>query len=185
MEIHEKIKQARVSAGLNQDEIAEKIGIKRSTYQYWEENTPSLDKIKKVAKALNLSVDYFIDENFGKANEVKEDPVRYAPTTNREEQLLKIIHNLSESGIKLAAGVESAGEAAKINAVNFQTMLGKLDIKPSSSKAEEKNHVFSRQLQPLFEKMAEAGVPGLWKDVDKGKEILGKLALAIPQKMKL
>lgn len=62
MQIHKKIEQARLSAGLTQDEMAEKLGIKRSTYQYWEKITPSIDKIKKVAKALKLSEDYFFGD---------------------------------------------------------------------------------------------------------------------------
>lgn len=72
MQIHEKIEQARVSAGLSQEEMAEKLGIGRSTYQYWEKKTPSIDKILKVAKALNLSDDYFFgddDENIVKESE--------------------------------------------------------------------------------------------------------------------
>lgn len=67
LQIHEKIEQARVSAGLTQDQMAEKLGIKRSTYQYWEKKTPGIDKIKQVAKVLSLPNDYFLgrsDENF-------------------------------------------------------------------------------------------------------------------------
>jgi transcriptional regulator with XRE-family HTH domain len=73
LHIHEKIKQARISAKLTQDEMAEKLGIERSTYQYWEKKTPTVDKIKDVAKALKLPVDYFLgskDENLvNKAHE--------------------------------------------------------------------------------------------------------------------
>lgn len=53
------IEQARVSAKLSQEEMAEKLSIKRSTYQYWEKVTPGMDKIKAVAKALGLPDDYF------------------------------------------------------------------------------------------------------------------------------
>lgn len=63
MQIHEKIEQARVLAGLTQDEMAKKLGIQRSTYQYWEKATPSLDKIRKVAAALGLTVDHFLSDN--------------------------------------------------------------------------------------------------------------------------
>lgn len=63
MQIHEKIKQARISAGLTQDEMAEKLKIKRSTYQYWEEVTPSIDKIKRVIEVLKLPEDYFFVQN--------------------------------------------------------------------------------------------------------------------------
>lgn len=59
LQISEKLKQARLSAKLSQDELAKKLGIKRSTYQYWEENPPSLAKLQKVIKVLNLPQDYF------------------------------------------------------------------------------------------------------------------------------
>jgi DNA-binding XRE family transcriptional regulator len=39
LQIHQKIEQARISAGLTQDEMAERLGVKRSTYQYWEQKT--------------------------------------------------------------------------------------------------------------------------------------------------
>jgi transcriptional regulator with XRE-family HTH domain len=60
LQVHEKIRQARVSAGLSVEELAEKIGVKRTTYQYWEEVTPSLAKIRKVAKALGIPAETFI-----------------------------------------------------------------------------------------------------------------------------
>lgn len=66
LQIHEKIKQERLSANLTEDEMADKLRISRSTYQYWEKKTPSIDKIKQVAKALGKPDDYFfvtIDED--------------------------------------------------------------------------------------------------------------------------
>jgi transcriptional regulator with XRE-family HTH domain len=76
MQIHEKIEQARVSAGLTQDEVAEKIGVKRTTYAYWEQKTPGIDRIKQVADALDLPVEYFLDENFVKDDNTKPEPSR-------------------------------------------------------------------------------------------------------------
>lgn len=73
MQIHEKIRNERVKAGLTEEQLAEKIGVKRSTYQYWETKTPNVDKVKQVAKALGLPENYFFvnispgkDEFFGK-----------------------------------------------------------------------------------------------------------------------
>src|SRR5579871_1354584 len=61
LHINKKIEQAMVAANLTQDELAQKLGIKRSTYQYWEKKTPTIDKIKAVTKALNLPEDYFFN----------------------------------------------------------------------------------------------------------------------------
>jgi transcriptional regulator with XRE-family HTH domain len=68
LQIHKKIEAERIKAGLTQDEVAEKLGIKRSTYQYWEKKTPGVDKLKQVAKVLGKPESYFLngdDENFG------------------------------------------------------------------------------------------------------------------------
>lgn len=65
-QIHERIKDERIKAGLSEDEMAEKLQIKRSTYQYWEKTTPSVEKIKEVSKVLGLPEVYFFinpDEN--------------------------------------------------------------------------------------------------------------------------
>lgn len=69
LQIHKKIESERIKAGLTQDEMAEKLGIKRSTYQYWEKKTPGVDKLKQVARVLGKSESYFLtgnDENIGK-----------------------------------------------------------------------------------------------------------------------
>lgn len=59
MQIHERIKTERIKAGLTEAQIADKLGVKRSTYQYWEKETPAIDKIKAVARALGLNDEYF------------------------------------------------------------------------------------------------------------------------------
>lgn len=63
LQIHERIRQARVSAGLKPEELAKKIGVPRTTYLYWEDKTPSLKRIKQVEKALNLPEGYLLGEN--------------------------------------------------------------------------------------------------------------------------
>jgi transcriptional regulator with XRE-family HTH domain len=82
LKIHQRIKNERVAAGLTEDEMAEKLNIGRSTYQYWEKKDPSIDKIKLVAKALGKDEDYFFiknDENHINLPipQVNEDPAVY------------------------------------------------------------------------------------------------------------
>jgi transcriptional regulator with XRE-family HTH domain len=60
LHIHEKIERARVSKGLTQEELADKIGIARTTYKGYEEKTPTIiEKIVRVARALELPDNYF------------------------------------------------------------------------------------------------------------------------------
>lgn len=82
LQIHERIKAERIKANLSEDELADKIGIGRTTYQYWEKKTPAVDKIKQVARALGLSEDYFFvnhdENNVSEApSQVHEDPAIY------------------------------------------------------------------------------------------------------------
>jgi transcriptional regulator with XRE-family HTH domain len=71
MQIHERIKKERLRQELSEEEVAKRLKIKRSTYQYWETVTPKVDKIKSVARALGLDENFFfiapdeIDENIG------------------------------------------------------------------------------------------------------------------------
>lgn len=58
-QIHELIKSERVKANLSEEEMATRLKINRSTYQYWEKSTPSIDKIKRIAKALGKNENYF------------------------------------------------------------------------------------------------------------------------------
>lgn len=90
LQIHEKIKQARIAADLTEAELAKKVGVKRSTYQYWEVVTPSVAKIKSVAKALGKDEDYFFtnDETF-----VETPPVNQ----KKEEDKDKTIADLAYS----------------------------------------------------------------------------------------
>jgi len=54
-----KLKQYRVKAGLTQAKLAKAVGVSQPNYQRWESGTASVpkDKLKKLAKALQTSVD--------------------------------------------------------------------------------------------------------------------------------
>lgn len=56
MQICGNIRQAREAAGKTQQEIANLLGVKRTTYANWEEKTePSITKIKEIAEILGVS----------------------------------------------------------------------------------------------------------------------------------
>lgn len=59
MQIYERIKKAREDAGLTPGALAGKLNIPRTTYLYWEESTPSPEKVMDVARALGLPEYYF------------------------------------------------------------------------------------------------------------------------------
>ena len=63
MEFHEKIKKRRNELNLSQKNIADKIGVAKSTYSLYETGArePDVEKIKKIAIALNTTPDDLLD----------------------------------------------------------------------------------------------------------------------------
>lgn len=72
-EIADRIKKARLSKGMSQQELAYALGLKdRSSIAKIEHDTYeiSLDRIKEIASALNVDADYLI---FGDTDSAKEE----------------------------------------------------------------------------------------------------------------
>lgn len=65
MTIGEKIKNARKQCGLSQEQFAEKMGVSRSAVAKWESDKgiPDVDNLRVIAKLLDVSVDYLLDNN--------------------------------------------------------------------------------------------------------------------------
>lgn len=63
MTLGEKLKEARKQAGLTQEQLSEKLGVSRSAVAKWETDSgiPDVDNLKLLAKLLNVSVDYLLD----------------------------------------------------------------------------------------------------------------------------
>ena len=61
----EKIRKARLEAGLTQEELSELLMVSRAAVAKWETNRglPDIDNLKFIASALSVSVDYLLDEN--------------------------------------------------------------------------------------------------------------------------
>lgn len=66
-----RIKKCRIQKGLNQNELAKMLNVSQTTITAWEnkKQEPSLDKIKKLAKILNVSEEYLI----GIDNQTEQD----------------------------------------------------------------------------------------------------------------
>ncbi len=61
----ERVKNARIAAGLSQDDVAKAIGITQVAYSYIERDMrdPSLSIVVRLAKTLNVSLDYLVGNN--------------------------------------------------------------------------------------------------------------------------
>ncbi len=62
MEFHDKLRSARTDAGLTQQQVADKMGITKSTYCGYEtgKREPDVRKIKELAQILNVTGSYLI-----------------------------------------------------------------------------------------------------------------------------
>lgn len=64
MILGEKLKMARKSAGLTQEQLAEKLMVSRQAVTKWESNKgmPDIENIRGISKLLNVSIDYLLDD---------------------------------------------------------------------------------------------------------------------------
>lgn len=58
-----RLKELRLKLGLNQTELADKLNIKRNTYNKYEleTNEPDIKTIKQFANFYNVSLDYLLE----------------------------------------------------------------------------------------------------------------------------
>lgn len=64
MSFHESLKKARISAGLTQKELANKMNVSERTIQYYElgERRPrKMETVEQLAAILNVDVSYLLD----------------------------------------------------------------------------------------------------------------------------
>ena len=87
MKLCDKIAKLRKREGLSQEELADKLEVSRQSVFKWEsgENTPDLEKIKKLARLFNVSFDLLLDDDKDiepiqneEKNESKESPKTFA-----------------------------------------------------------------------------------------------------------
>lgn len=66
MEFHVNLRNYREAAGLTQLQVAERLGITKSTYCNYEsgKREPDVAKIKRIAKALGISADALLETGF-------------------------------------------------------------------------------------------------------------------------
>ena len=59
----EKLKSARKSARLTQEQLAEKLLVSRQAITKWEadKGMPDIENLKQLSKLLNISIDYLLD----------------------------------------------------------------------------------------------------------------------------
>lgn len=77
MTLGEKLKNARMNAGLSQEQMAEKLCVSRAAVAKWEtdKGLPDVINLRAVAKLLDVSMDYLVDDGMEMDFRVTREPV--------------------------------------------------------------------------------------------------------------
>ena len=64
MTFGEKLKSARKSAGLTQEQLAEKLLVSRQAITKWEadKGLPDIENLRRLSMLLGVSIDYLLDK---------------------------------------------------------------------------------------------------------------------------
>jgi transcriptional regulator with XRE-family HTH domain len=102
-----KIKELRFRNEMTQEELAQKLKIKRPTLANWETDraTPDYAKIKEMARIFGVSVDYLL----GQTNQVS-DHIPYVVLSEEDLELLRRIKGLSNQSRKTIETVVTSME---------------------------------------------------------------------------
>jgi len=115
MDIGKNILNLRKSAGLSQEQLAEKMGVTRQTISNWEleESSPDIKQAKELSKIFNVSLDqlvnnakYIHNDNFSRSYE-------YISKTKIKGLPLVHINIGLDREIKTAKGIIAIGNIAK------------------------------------------------------------------------
>lgn len=133
MSFNEKLKEAMKIRGISQRRLEKETGIKQATISYYCSGkiTPKEDNKEKIIRALDLSTDYFNEEE---KYVVKKDcrDIRNTLETKIDVEdvtdILEISKELGSIRYKLIQMVEKAREEVKRYNIADQTFLHKLEF---------------------------------------------------------
>lgn len=79
MTLGQKIKEARVAAGMTQEQLSVRLAVSRQAITKWESDKgmPDIENLKLLSKALNVTVDYLLDDGTALDMSVMREPVDF------------------------------------------------------------------------------------------------------------
>ena len=100
MSFSERLRNAREDKGYTQQQIADIMGITKSTYCGYEtgKRQPDVFKIKQICKILGVSGDVLLDTTFGNLNKNAPDEPKL---TEGEELLIRLFRQIPEERQKV------------------------------------------------------------------------------------
>lgn len=88
MSLVEKVQELCTRKGLTLIGLEREIGLGRGSIRRWDENSPSIDKVKKVANYFNITVSELIGEN--------EKTIEEIIRNNFSEEIIEIQKSLEK-----------------------------------------------------------------------------------------
>ena len=108
LQINDNIRKHRELKGYSQQDVADLIGEKRSTYAYWERNvTPKGDVLSKIAKVLEVPIDVLLS---GTDEDMTTITGKFPYQVRGADEKDKMIQQQQEQIIRLEAEVKSLKE---------------------------------------------------------------------------
>ena len=103
----ERFKELRSSRKLSQQELADKLGISKSSVNMYErgEREPGLEMLETIADFFNVDMDYLLGKTLT-ANQALEHKEKSTPQTERDvlkQKIIELLAQLNEEELKEAA----------------------------------------------------------------------------------
>lgn len=132
----EKLKNARKSAKLTQEQLAERLGVSRQAITKWESDKglPDIENIKLISKALDVSIDYLLDDNNEIDVTVLREPIslddysykpkfsgRWVKKTGKKDMIVKEKYPDCEIYMLMAQQINTKSEKIIDNLIGFLT----------------------------------------------------------------
>ena len=94
-----RIKEARIAAGLSQKYVALALGVAAPSVSYWESgrNTPTTENYKALSDLLNVSVDYLLGNDTANNAKTKKEP---AYSSELDNDLVQDLIDLNDDEVQ-------------------------------------------------------------------------------------
>lgn len=94
-----RLTELRNKLGLSQEQMADELGVKRSTYAKWEKDTNQpTRKLKDIAAYFRVSTDYILGRTDTPDASPAPSTASTPPITPQDRELLRKYHELDQRG---------------------------------------------------------------------------------------
>ena len=136
MTLGEKLKSARKSAGLTQEQLAEKLLVSRQAVSKWEvdKGMPEIGNLGQLSKLLNISIDYLLDSgesidlsvmreqiNLDDYSYTRKFKGRWSKKAGKKDMAVMKKYPAAEIHCLVGKQIPAKGEKATGNAIGFLT----------------------------------------------------------------